>query len=82
MSFLRLTLEALAGLASSGRSYAHTNPRDLGELLTEQTAAVQEAGLQVEFVGVQPGGCGGVVGGFPVEPAATSSPTSTTWKPS
>lgn len=39
VSFLRLTLEALAGLASSGRSYAHTNPGDLDELLTEQTAA-------------------------------------------
>ncbi|MDJ1645170.1 hypothetical protein [Streptomyces pakalii] len=39
MSFLRLTLEALAGLASSGRSYAHTNPDHLDVLLTEQTAA-------------------------------------------
>ncbi|MEU8598418.1 hypothetical protein AB0D07_32765 [Streptomyces globisporus] len=39
MSLLRLTLEALAGLTSSGRSYAHTNPRHLDALLAEQTAA-------------------------------------------
>ncbi|MFF5893848.1 hypothetical protein ACFY72_34530 [Streptomyces globisporus] len=39
MSLLRLTLEALAGLASSARSYAHTNPRNLDALLAEQTAA-------------------------------------------
>ncbi len=39
VSLLRLTLEALAGLTSSGRSYAHTNPRHLDALLAEQTAA-------------------------------------------